>query len=248
MNTLINIFCSNQLSDQIALQFKGTDTFIHIYPNTDLLVNIKRDSALHIYKLVQKYNYTKGDSKKWSSFWRNLTQIERTMTHMFITNNSLNGFKGRFSFHNMSDLPIDFQTITPKSKLPKITSEIQEELEELFLILVKSLVSPEEVGAYWEEHYPNTCKLIKKPHMWQVLVENCFNPEQIKILLTQVLHNVGKDSFEKPFWITTSTNDAEKTDSSDNYTDEDFEFLIANEISLFSNSPYDVYSKLKNNF
>ena len=207
----------------IVIKFEGEEVFVKIYPNTDLLISVKRGTALHLYKLINKYNYTIRDPKKWGTFWRNITQLERTMTVLFFKANSLDKFGYKFYIENVDDLPKDFKEITPKVRLNKINEEVLKEFNELNKIYVKSIVDKEEVKRYWEKEYSNTCNIIKKHNQFQKLVDLCFEEEKVREILEQVLTKEGKSSFEKPNWT-------------ENYDEDTFDFLVKNESSIFANT------------
>lgn len=212
----------------VVLKFEGNDVFINIYPDTDILVNITRDTALHIFKLGQKYNYTRIDPKKWSGFWIKVTQIERTMTVILTEkSNPLKKQFGSFPFKilNPEDLPKDFREITTSTRLPKITPAIKDELEAIYDIHIKTVVSPEEVRDYWEKTYPDTYNLLKRNNQLEKLVEACFEENKIQEIIGNALVAQGKTAFEKPEWC-------------EEYTDDIFRSLIRNEVSLFSGTPY----------
>ncbi len=207
----------------IVLKFDNNKVFIKLYPKTDLLIEVKRETALHLYKLINKYNYTIRDSKKWSTFWRNITQLERTMTVLFFKANNLDKFGYKFYLENVDDLPDDFKEITTKSRLNKITDKVLNEFSDLHKVYVKSIVDKEEVKRYWEKEYSNTCNIIKKHNQFQRLVDLCFEEEKVREIFEQVLTKEGKSSFEKPNWT-------------EDYDEETFDFLVKNESSIFANT------------
>lgn len=209
----------------VALQINDKEVFINIYPHTNILVNISYEAALHMYKLVQKHNYVIQDyKKKWSPFWRNLTQVERTMTCLFLDKNSIEGLGRHFSFSNKEDLPQEFLDIKMTSKLPKISIEIKKELEAIYKIHVMAIVTHTMVKDYWEEHSIEMANLLKENGKFTELVQSCFDEEKIAQIINELLIDKKEWLLKKYDW----TNEGEDT----------FSWLIKNEISLFQNTPY----------
>lgn len=204
----------------LALEFVNDKVFMRIYPGSDILVEINRKSALYLYSLINKYNSTIR-TNKWSSFWRRVNQIERTMVVMFINANTLDMWGEKFYFINEKNLPQDFLEAKNKKRLPTITPDIIEELDAIFNVYMKSTVTPEQVKNYWEEHYSKTCEIVKKHNQFDNLVKVCFEDNKIEKILQSVLEKEGYNAFEKPYWT-------------DDYNEDTLKFLIRNEIGLFS--------------
>lgn len=211
----------------IALMFEGDEVLIRIYPETDILVNIERESALHLYRLVNKYNYTIRDSKKWGAFWRNVNQIERTMTVMFIKNNTYHGWGRKFRFENMEDLPSDFAEINPKSRLPKIKPHIEKELDALYSIYMQTVTTKEEVRDYWEKEYPDICDIMKESHQFNNLVEAWFDEEKIEQIMKEVYIKKGYSVFDDEW----KSWNIERDESG-------FQFLIETKVSRFASTGF----------
>lgn len=211
----------------ISLVFEGEEVLIRIYPGTDILVNIERESALHLYRLVNKYNYTIRNPKKWGAFWRNVSQIERTMTVMFIQNNTYNGWGRKFRFENIENLPQDFAEINAQSRLPKMKKHIEKELDALYTIYMKTRVTKEEIRTYWEKEYANICEVMKEYNQIDHLVESCFEEEKIKEIMTEVFIKKGYSAFEKEW----NSWNLKKDESG-------FNFLTRNAIGLFASTGF----------
>lgn len=203
----------------IAIQFVNEEVFIRIYPNTDILVNISRESALHLYKLIKKYNYTIGTTK-WPPIWKKLYRVERALIYMFLNQNMLKG-KQIFSFKNPENLPKDFTEIKEESRLSKISPSVFIEFEALFKIYTKATVTKEEVAEKWKEWCPEVYKIIEKYNQLEYLLKNYCEEEIIYLKIDELVRKEGKDAFEKPSW-------------SDDYNDNVFDFVVKNYSSLFS--------------
>lgn len=212
----------------LALEFIEDKVLIRLYPQSDILVEITKPTALYLYHLINKYNNTIG-TNQWSSFWRRVTQIERTVLVMFIASNTHCQWGAKFNFVNEQNLPQEFLEAKTKKRMPTTTPEIRQELQELFNIYMKSSVTPEEVKNYWEEHYKNTCDILKKHSQFDNLVKVCFEAEKIEKILQAVLQKESYNAFEKPSWI-------------DDYNEEVLNFFIANEIALFCSTGFQIAS------
>lgn len=212
----------------LALELFDNKVFVRFYPRTDILVETSQETALYLYHLILKYNQT-ITTPKWSSFWRRVSQIERTILVMFINSNTYHGWGKKFNFVNEQDLPKQFLEAQNKKRMPTSTLEIRTELEEIFKVYVKSTVTLEDIQNYWEKNYPHTCEVMKKHSQFDNLVKVAFEKDKIEKIMDSVLQKEGYNSFEKPFWA-------------DNYTKDVFDFLVANEIALFGSTAFQLAS------
>lgn len=216
----------------LSLEYDNDKVLVRLYPQTDILVEVSRATALYLYHLINKYNNTIR-TKQWSSFWRKLTQIERTSLVMFISSNTNQKWGDKFYFTNEEDLPQEFLEAKSKKRMPTSTIEVREELQQLFNIYMQAVVSVDEVKNYWEEHYAKTCEILKKYNQLDNVLKVCFEKEKIEKILQSVLQKEGYDAFEKPTWI-------------EDYNEDMLNVLITNEIALFCSTGFQLASSKLN--
>lgn len=76
---------------------------VRIFPRWNIGVEVDRVAALHLACLLERYNWTLSDpgrrSDRWRKFWPTLTQSERDLVVVIVSNANDGQFGGFFDLH-----------------------------------------------------------------------------------------------------------------------------------------------------
>ncbi|WP_454727946.1 MULTISPECIES: hypothetical protein [Cupriavidus] len=148
---------------------------LRLYPNTDLLVDVPRAVALHLFALVCRYNVAKG--RNWDRFWRALRQVERDMTVLFVQANGVWGQplppERMFGITWwLSGLAEDFRAAAASGRRIPLGDDVQQELYTLFGLYVRAMVSPERLQRAWADEYPEIVALLDQAGVLASLLQD----------------------------------------------------------------------------
>ncbi|WP_432262910.1 hypothetical protein [Cupriavidus sp. TMH.W2] len=171
---------------------------MRLYPNTDLLVDVPREVALHLFSLVCRYNVARGRS--WNRFWRGLKQIERDMTVLFVEANGkwedplpAEAMLGTTLWY--SGLAEDFRAVAHSGRRQPLTVAVKNELVSLSEIYTRATVSKEALASAWKESYPGISTLLQEHGVWAPLFDEdrCFETGHVIAVVEAVLLAHGHD-------------------------------------------------------
>lgn len=118
-------------------------------------VEMNRGAALHLFRLLQRYNWCLADvgmqEARWRQFWRSITSVERTLLCHFVRAHC----GGRIGVRmRVEKPPVDFELYeddpSPVSISPSTEAEFRRVLDGFY----RELLSPAEVKAAWKRRCP----------------------------------------------------------------------------------------------
>ena len=155
------------------IELGASGAHLRLYPGTDLWVDVPRAVALHLFALVCRANVAKGRS--WDRFWRGLTQIERSMTVLFVQANGQwevalppEAMLGTTIW--LSGLAEDFRAVAAGRCRPPLATDVEQEFETLYAVYVRATVSPDRLQAAWAAQFPKIHALLDRTGVLQILM------------------------------------------------------------------------------
>ena len=140
----------------------GTDTgevMVRLFPGTDIHVAMRKDAAVHLLRLLERYNWTLAEPLKscdrWRKFWRVVSQIERQVVVMFVCSSNGGQFKGPVC---LRPLPPEFADLAGDRALVKLNAEVAYEFAALRHIFVKTVMSIDDLKVKWHETHGTVMK------------------------------------------------------------------------------------------
>lgn len=118
-------------------------------------VEMKRGAALHLYRLLQRYNWCLADAdlreSRWRRFWRGIGGVERTLLCHFVKAHC----GGRVGVRvRVEKPPVDFEVFegdpSPVPMSPAIEVEFRRVLDGFY----RGLLTPTEVKDAWKRRCP----------------------------------------------------------------------------------------------
>lgn len=127
---------------------------VRLFPRSDRKVAMGRDAALHLLRLIERYNWALSEPEKrsdrWRAFWPVITGVERIVVAMFVSS-----VKGEFRG------PVDLQELPPElagaagdRQLVKIDPAVAKEFSILRHVFIQTLVMPRELILHWWKMHP----------------------------------------------------------------------------------------------
>ncbi len=149
--------------------FKSSGTgevLVRIFPRTDIHVAMQREAAVHLVRLLERYNWALSEpdkqSDRWRKFWPKIARIERSLVVMFVT--SENGqFRGAV---NLRGLPPEVAAVAGDRQMVRIDPAVASEFASLRHTFECSLVKPEDVKFNWWHHH----KAVMEVHEQAVMI------------------------------------------------------------------------------
>ncbi|MDH0342059.1 hypothetical protein [Chromobacterium haemolyticum] len=136
----------------IQLHSSSDRVMIRIYPGTDLLVEMERPAALHLYRLLQRHNWCLSEPEhyadRWRKFWRKISFVERAMLSNFVMANCQGEFSRRLI---ITDPPADFLSYQDDHRPVALNDAVNSELRKLLHVFYRSLTSIDELKTAWEQ-------------------------------------------------------------------------------------------------
>lgn len=139
--------------DASEIEFPATRSVcMRIFPGSNIEVEVQHDAALHLARLLARYNWALSDpakySSRWRGFWPKITQIERTLTVMAVRSANRGKFGSPFE---MRDLPLALQSVASSNRAPKIDAAVASEFARLRHTFECALITPDDVAFTWWE-------------------------------------------------------------------------------------------------
>lgn len=195
MNTTVEM---NAQACQPAIDLKDDGVVLmRLYPKTNILIAVARPAALHLFSLVCRYSATIA-KRGWSSFWPRISQLERTMTVLFVT---ANGEWGRKLPTYMlvdegawwSDCGDDFRAVEQSGRRISLTDDVRKELITLYRVHLCASMPKDKVNAVWEAEHPRIVELLKRHDIFNSLLEGdrCYDDEYLHSAVYNLLLKHG---------------------------------------------------------
>lgn len=148
----------------IAVEPSGA-AWVRMYPGTNLMVHVERETALHLFSLIIRYNKYLGKTG-WKNFWPKITQIERSFLTLFL---SVNSPQQRQQFFNKFALELtvpqqaaaDYRKVFESKRHTKASAAVLNDFKDLYLVHVKASLPSQEVLRIWQEQWPEVVALLK---------------------------------------------------------------------------------------
>ncbi|CAG9184127.1 hypothetical protein [Cupriavidus pampae] len=184
------------------IELGASGAHLRLYPGTDLWVDVPRAVALHLFALVCRANVAKGRS--WDRFWRALTQIERSMTVLFVQANGQ--WEVAFPPEAMlgttiwlSGLAEDFRAVAAGRCRPPLATDVEQEFETLYAVYVRATVSPDRLQAAWAAQFPKIHALLDRTGVLQILMTDgrCYAQAQVEAIVERVLLEGGEQAVQQ---------------------------------------------------
>lgn len=165
-----------------------------LYPGSDACVEIKRSAALHLYQLLERYNWCISDPKKykrrWRTFWRSILQVERSFLVMFVRANC----EGRFGKRlRLEALPTDFSQAVPLRVKLNPNDEVMGEFQRLMNAFYTSLTTPAEIDMLWLEKCPSSRTALQSIGALEEVLRAFYDPIAIESKSLSLLMQGGVD-------------------------------------------------------
>lgn len=149
--------------------FKSSGTgevLVRIFPRSDIHVAMQREAAVHLVRLLERYNWSISEADKqsdrWRKFWPKISRIERSLVVMFVT--SANGqFRGAV---DLRGLPPEVAAVAGDRQMVKIDPAVAREFASLRHIFECSLLTQEDVKFDWWHHH----KTVMEVHEQAVMI------------------------------------------------------------------------------
>jgi hypothetical protein len=126
---------------------------VRLYPGTDLMVEMRLEAVIHLWRLVERYNWTQSvearRSDRWRKFWPVISALERRMVVMFVRTNS------HGEFGRMLDVPVLPPALEPyrgDRRVSPMSPSVECEFASLLHVFYRSIVSADEILPVWEAH------------------------------------------------------------------------------------------------
>jgi len=118
-------------------------------------VELNRGAALHLFRLLQRYNWCLADvgvqESRWRQFWRGITAVERTLLSHFVKAHC----GGRIGVRMRVDKPpVDFELYEDDPRPVQMSSAIEAEFRRVLDGFYRVLLSPAEVKDAWKRRCP----------------------------------------------------------------------------------------------
>ncbi len=118
-------------------------------------VEMHRGAALHLFRLLQRYNWCLADvgvqEARWRQFWRGITTIERTLLCHFVRAHCGGQIGVRM---RVEKPPVDFELYEDDPSQVLISPATEAEFRRLLDGFYRELLSPAEVKAAWKRRCP----------------------------------------------------------------------------------------------
>ena len=182
----------------IRLQENGT-VQMRIYPHTDMLVEVARPAAVHLFSLVCRYNATLA-TPRWTQFWRRITQVERSMTVLFVEANGAWG--QRIPMTSLfqpaayqSTQGSEFRSVLESGRRRTLTESVEKEFLALYRVHVMATVPKDTVLATWQTQFPKIVALLHDHGALEKLLEEerCYDELLVFAVVHDLLLKHGRD-------------------------------------------------------
>ncbi len=132
-----------------------------VFPHTTY-EKIDRSAARHLYRLLQRYNWSLEDpthyQERWAAFWPHITLIERKAFALFVMANSAGNFGIKL---HVSNLPVDLEAFEGHPEPVVLTDRVRTELERVVGMYYTTLAKYEDVVALLTHAHPNAFAVLE---------------------------------------------------------------------------------------
>lgn len=119
-------------------------------------ITVARPAALHLYRLLQRYNWCLDDVAqyrvRWSDFWPAISGIERKIFSLFIKANCEGAFGGRLQ---VQAAPVDFEVFEGDARPVLLVPSVATEFRRIIGLHHARLAAPTEVREWLVKRRPN---------------------------------------------------------------------------------------------
>lgn len=126
-----------------------------MFPHTTY-EKIDRSAARHLYRLLQRYNWSLEDPnrylERWACFWPSISVLERKALAMLVMANCQGGFGMRLE---IADTPVELEPFEGHAEPVAMSTRVKAELERLVAMYYASLASVDEVTAMFGNERPD---------------------------------------------------------------------------------------------
>lgn len=133
----------------VNLEFVVTNRTVRmkLYPST-AYEEVDQDTAKHLYRLLQRYNWSLQDparfQSRWKAFWPSISYIERkALTLLVMSNGAKLGTQ-----LDIKNLPVELELLKGHFERVVLRPKIKKALEELVGRFLGKLTTPEELDAH----------------------------------------------------------------------------------------------------
>lgn len=186
----------NSQTDLPAIDLKEDGTVLmRLYPKSNILVEVARPTALHLFSLVCRYNAT-IDNRGWSGFWSRIAQLERTMIVLFVDANG--EWTGKLPICMLfdesawqSDRGDDFRAVAQSGRRSSLTDDVEKELLALYRIHLCASMPKGKVIAVWETEFPGIVEFLKLHDSFASLLDKFYDDEHVFSVVSNLLLTHG---------------------------------------------------------
>lgn len=126
---------------------------VKLFAGTDIHVQLAPDTARHLVRLLERFNWTKSDPQlfdsRWRRFWRGIHPIERRIVSLYVQ--SSNGEHFRTTTVWLGNLPQALHSSETRRRPPRATDGVLNEFANLEQILVRACVDADKNGDVHDE-------------------------------------------------------------------------------------------------
>lgn len=132
-----------------------------------------RPAALHLYRLLQRYNWCLQDSAqyvwRWAEFWPRISVIERKVLRLVVCAHCNGRFGLRLRAMNM---PVDFEPFEGNVKPVVMTENVAREFRRVLSSHYARLVTANEIRQRWTHRRPDEYALVSARGIVEELLED----------------------------------------------------------------------------
>lgn len=135
------------------------EVMLRLFPGTEIHIATQNGAAVHLLRLLERYNWTLAEPLKyadrWRKFWPTVSQLERTMVMMFVRSSNSGRFQGPVC---LRPLPPALADVAGNRTLVKLDAEVAHEFAALRHVFLTTVVSVDDLKLKWHETHPTVMK------------------------------------------------------------------------------------------
>lgn len=128
------------------------EILVRIFPGSDVHVAFQKGAAMHLLRLLERYNWAISEANKhadrWRKFWPCVTQIERNLVVMFVRSSNGGKFAGPVA---LRPLPAELNGSAGDRKLVKIDGNVAQEFWAIRHVYEQGLFDKDDVLFKWHQ-------------------------------------------------------------------------------------------------
>lgn len=152
-----------EAASRLGSGFLSSDTtgevMVRFFPGTHIHIAMQRSAAVHLLRLLERYNWALAEPLKyayrWRKFWPAVSQIERTIVVMFVRSSNGGRFRGSVC---LRPLPHEVADFAGDRTLVKLEAEDAREFAALRHMFVKTVVRIDDIKAKLHESHGTVMK------------------------------------------------------------------------------------------